>query len=518
LQSGGADLLHICCPCIMILSFSSADKPIMTLNFRFLLCWVTVAPILCHSTEYCVRPTDSNSVPFHNGHICRTLNQYIDDSVHYFTSNTRFRFLPGNHEVNAPVIIQDIENLSLEAFNSSALPLVVSNFSCGCGDLYPTECSRCSAFEFQNVTNVSFKGMNIISSYAQISDFRMRRVYEIAITQTNNVHLSNITVMGGIIIKSANNTTISNVAIYKTIKNGIHIRDYTNNTNIVNTKVIYTISSGIYVENADGTVITQTIVMNSAWDGIHFWQSTKSTITYVHIFKSSRVGIGLLQSRYFLMTNITVVHSNLCSIYLDEADDCTINNAKVMEPLRMGVGVFSLNNVVIGESEIHGSIDEAVFLQNVTDSTVFNTTTLNSSKDGISIYVSQNVSVRNIRVLKTVWYGVLVISSVDISLYNATVLDSAFAISVAEITNATLTHVETDNQTISGIIISLSNNTFLRNAVVKNTKNAVCSDIVGAIFDTCYSTDVFGIMICLWNNDNDSYVKQHCHNQHKYSE
>jgi len=62
--------------------------------------------------------------------------------------------------------------------------------------------------------------MNIISSIAQISTFRMRRVYEIAITQTNNMHLSNMTVMGGIIIKSANSTTISNVVVYNTTRNG----------------------------------------------------------------------------------------------------------------------------------------------------------------------------------------------------------------------------------------------------------------------------------------------------------
>ena len=196
------------------------------MTFRFLLFWVTVVPILCHSTEYCVRPTDSNSVPFHNGRICQILSQYIDDSVRYFISNTRFRFLPGNHEVSTPVIIQDVENLSLEAFNSSALPLVVSNFSCGCDDFYTTECSRCSAFEFQNATNVSFNGMNIISSNAQIAHFRLRKAYEIAIMLTNNVHLSNMTVMGGIIIKRTNSTTISNVAIYNTIQNGVHIRDY----------------------------------------------------------------------------------------------------------------------------------------------------------------------------------------------------------------------------------------------------------------------------------------------------
>ena len=151
----------------------------MTFTFHFFL--VLVVPILCHSTEYCVRPTDSNTIPFQNGHTCRTLSEYVDDSAYYFTSNTRFRFLPGNHEVNAQVIIQNIANLSLEAFNSSALPLVLSNFLC----------SKCSAFEFQNVTNITFKGMNIMYSNATISNFINSPHFEIAIALTKNVHLSN---------------------------------------------------------------------------------------------------------------------------------------------------------------------------------------------------------------------------------------------------------------------------------------------------------------------------------------
>ena len=190
----------------------------------FLLLLVTVLP-LCHSIEYCVRPTDdSNRVPFHFGHTCRTLNQYIDDSVHYFTSNTWFRILPGKHEVSAPVIMQHIENVSLEAFNSSAMPLVTFQFSCNCD---ATECSKCSAFQFQNVTNVNFKGMNVVRYNVKVS-----KVYGIAMTQTKNMHLSNITVMGGIIIHNTNNTTITCAVIYNTIKYGVLIKGFANRVSI----------------------------------------------------------------------------------------------------------------------------------------------------------------------------------------------------------------------------------------------------------------------------------------------
>ena len=204
------------------------------MTFRFPLFWVTVIPVFCHSIEYCVRPTDSNSVPFHNGHICRTLNQYIEDSVHYFTSNTRFRFLPGKHEVKGPVIIQDIDNVSLEAFNSSVLPLVVPNFTCRCDNPY---CSKCSAFLFQNVTNVSFRRINISPQNVKSVQFI---TYGIALILTNYVRLSNITVMGGVIIESTNSTRNSSTVIYNTIQKGIFITGHAKNTEIVNTQIINT--------------------------------------------------------------------------------------------------------------------------------------------------------------------------------------------------------------------------------------------------------------------------------------
>ena len=61
-------------------------------------------------------------------------------------------------------------------------------------------------------------------------------------------------------------------------------------------------------------------------------------------------------------------------------------------------------------------------------------------------------------------------------------------------------NVETDNPSILGIVILHSNNTSVGSTVVKNTKNAVCSDVVGAIVDLCFTTDILGIMIGMSNS------------------
>ena len=58
---------------------------------------------LCGATEYYVRPTEptNTSCP---AQPCLTLNQYINDSDHYFQFNTVFKFLHGIHHMDKPII------------------------------------------------------------------------------------------------------------------------------------------------------------------------------------------------------------------------------------------------------------------------------------------------------------------------------------------------------------------------------------------------------------------------------
>ena len=46
---------------------------------------------------------------------CLTLSEYVENTSHYFTSNSLLHFLPGNHTVSKTtwVIVQDVENISL---------------------------------------------------------------------------------------------------------------------------------------------------------------------------------------------------------------------------------------------------------------------------------------------------------------------------------------------------------------------------------------------------------------------
>ena len=64
---------------------------------------------------YYVRPTESTNTSC-PGQPCLTLNQYNDQSDQYFKSHVIFRFLPGMHHLEKPVIFKSLQSVLLVKF------------------------------------------------------------------------------------------------------------------------------------------------------------------------------------------------------------------------------------------------------------------------------------------------------------------------------------------------------------------------------------------------------------------
>ena len=67
----------------------------------------------CAATEFWVRPDSISNC--NTRQPCLTLSEYLQNTGHYFTSNSVLHFLPGNHTVSntTQVIAQDVDNISL---------------------------------------------------------------------------------------------------------------------------------------------------------------------------------------------------------------------------------------------------------------------------------------------------------------------------------------------------------------------------------------------------------------------
>ena len=166
------------------------------MDFRGLLLILLQVLSLCGATEYYVRPTEptNTSCP---GQPCLTINQYTNDSDHYFKSNTVFKFLLGTHELAQPVALYNVENISLQAYiyqpnDTGTYPVLLGKFSDSLLDctlglrniLYNEKTEDCAALLFDTVHNVTLRGLGI--------KVMLQNALGIAIIQSSDVYIQTI--------------------------------------------------------------------------------------------------------------------------------------------------------------------------------------------------------------------------------------------------------------------------------------------------------------------------------------
>ena len=83
----------------------------------------------CGASKYFVKPTNftNDTCP---GQPCLTINEYTNDAAYYIKSNTVFMFLPGKHVLLRPIVIREVENISLMATSGKSNTTITTQFSC----------------------------------------------------------------------------------------------------------------------------------------------------------------------------------------------------------------------------------------------------------------------------------------------------------------------------------------------------------------------------------------------------
>ena len=279
---------------------------------------VLLIPVLslCGATEYYVRPTEptNTSCP---AQPCLTLNQYVNDSDHYFQSNTVFKFLPGTHHMDRPVTIGNVHNMSLESF-SNEYPHLVVQFSC---ETKAHKCLQVSAWKYQfdvccaaiwlsDIHNVTVKGVNVTVQTPNVSGIILTNVSKVSIhftttyssydhycfgiaifeaasvevhsSTTNNCtfgfmleiavnsHISDITAMynmWGMVLVNVNNSSISNTFVTRNSLEGVFL-GYMKNIHFNNTTATYNGVSGMHLLNMNNTYIINTTTTHNSENGM----------------------------------------------------------------------------------------------------------------------------------------------------------------------------------------------------------------------------------------------------------
>ena len=167
---------------------------------------ILLVPVLslCGATEYYVRPTETTNASCP----AQPCLQYTNSADHYFGSNTVFKFLPGNHIMDGPLIIGNVHNMSLENLNDRYAHLV-AQFPCEtevhdcihvsetstCGlEVHDFEVC-CAAIWLHDVYNITVKGIHVAVS-KNVSGVVLKNILWITVQLTTSCFLTNRKCLG----------------------------------------------------------------------------------------------------------------------------------------------------------------------------------------------------------------------------------------------------------------------------------------------------------------------------------
>ena len=398
---------------------------------------------LCGATEYYVRPTEptNTSCP---AQPCLTLSQYISDSDHYFQSNTVFKFLPGTHLMNKPVVLEGLHNISWTRFESSSnkIPNLVAEFACE--DTYDCVSSItfvyhyycCAAIQVYYSHNVIFERISLTVKTPGRSAIIGRSVSNVYIhlkttcsapTSMNSpggiliwdanlvqVHTSDVSNCSyGLLFSTTNNAAITNTIIVNSNSEGMYLES-TNNTVIVNASVMYSGKIGVHLSHAANATIINTTAIQQ-YTGMSFVSTTNTTIINSFAMHSGSAGMFFTHATNTTIINVTAQHNSV-GMYLLSTSSTSIANSHASYNSNNGIELVNTAiNTIINLTLLHNNYT-GIYLGNATDTIISNLTAL-YNHEGANLMSSTNTSISNPRIMYN-FEGMTIKNAINIYIIN----------------------------------------------------------------------------------------------------
>ena len=191
-------------------------------------------PLCSAQSTYYVTPTPDTPCP---GEPCRTLSEYVEGTDQYFTSNTEFVFISGDHLLNNLINVEHLYNLTF-AGNLSSLPQVTTNIVCGK--------NRNAQFVFQNVSELLISGLAFDSCGGGVNS-------ALSLTFISNSQISNC-----VFLNSTDSLRQSGGALYVSLCENVVVVNSTFENNSA------AVGGGVYVQNSTVSFIGNLFARNNA--------------------------------------------------------------------------------------------------------------------------------------------------------------------------------------------------------------------------------------------------------------
>ena len=411
----------------------------------------------CGATQYYVRPTEPTNISCPPGQSCHTLSHYTSGSDHYFKSNTVFKFLPGMHQINRPLQIRNVHNVSLTAY-ADQTPHVMAEFSCenetnGDGvqcevDLYSVDI-HCAAIWFTNVTDAAISGINVTVETQGMSAIVLHNVssaqmqlnvvctkeqelpeqfwydkinqigilaYEssyiwidlsIADNCRNGImmlrgryhNISNTIAtnskIDGIILYATNTTRIMNCNLINNTEIGIWI-DSSTSTSLMNVSAEHNQEYGIWIHSSTSTSLMNVFAEINQWEGIWIASSTSTSLMNVSAEHNQWDGILIVSSTSTSLMNVSAEHNQLDGISIASSTSTSLMNVSVEHNQKGGISIASSTSTSLMNVSAEHNQKGGIWIASSTSTSLMNVSVQNNQQKGIYIYICQNVSLHDV--------------------------------------------------------------------------------------------------------------------------
>ena len=250
----------------------------------------------CGAIEYYVKPTDFTNITC-PGQPCLTINEYTNASAYYIKSNIAFIFLPGNHISLSPIVIRDVENISIISDNKNTK--ILAYFSCR--DVINSTCIHCpmvpipefddvslqaccSVIRLVNVVNASVTGIDIEMNSSGIMGITLQHSSNLHI-QTSTVCIKDIHIFKyscGIGIFAYNSSQMHVGPLHTFYHSTGILLHMTYNTTIQHFLCLNSLRYGLMMSHTDKVSLINANILNNAY-GMKLWSASNTAFEQVHV-------------------------------------------------------------------------------------------------------------------------------------------------------------------------------------------------------------------------------------------
>ena len=518
----------------------------------------------CGATEYYVRPTEptNTSCP---GQPCLTLNQYTNDSSHYFNSDTVFRFLPGTHLMDKPLEIRDVHNISIKASddNNGIYPELMTGFPCqhetdeSCiqlqfpGDVYYALHNFdmcCSAIRLINVTHGVIGSIRLtvktpritgitlqwcpdihianVSAFYYVRSYKYELgilVYESIGVKMESLHAKNFS--HGMMVYNTTKTVIRDTTVVNSGHSGL-LFFRSNFNDIVNTTLSNNNEHGVVLLFTNNSNISMSHSIHNNKDGVALYSTTKSQVNST-VSNGNDNGFYLHRAIYTNICNSSVANNKRAGIRLYVSDFIAINNMYTTDNLENGISLKHCADVIIETTYAKHNQKNGIIFESCSNTAMMEISTTHNQNDGLQMFDSTNTSMVNILAAHNQVSGLQLTELHSTNMTNISLQNQSYGMQLKYLIYTNMTNVSATHSQFNGIfLLGCTNTNIMKLSAAHNKANGVyfntCSitsmlhihvfynHYRGIDFFNCKNTNAINVS-STWNRDNGLYFRKCTH-------